>query len=1104
MKVNLFYTGLEKNYKLKDNKKNTNDINKTNTNIKYNKSINIDYVSFGGRKNKKIVQKLIVTPLVKGISKLAKINNLGKKNAAVYNQFMSNQLRNSNVQKTSEITIDGLIFCKKDENSPVYYHENSDFSKEIENPELYENGYIKSASKYTLCIADKPQGLSYSTYKNVKFDENGEIINYGMLTKKYENDRVTKDNVKDNLIEKCIYNMALDKDNKTKNYKVLVKQYNNRSDKLQKKLYQDCLINDEKQTKDYAKIVESYEGRNDKLSKKTFFNGKIDNTKKIEKYSEIVKDFGKGRDDKLRRQTFSGGEIDNTKKIEINSGLINEYDEGRDDKLRRQTFSGGEINNKDQSNKYNEVIEEYEARNDKLIKKIFSNIEIDNTKKKYDRLINEYEGRNDKLIKKIFSNAEIDNIKKTETFIKAVDEYDADRDDKLSKRKFFNGKIDNAKKIEKYSKVVKKYNKGRNDKLKKQTFSTEMIDNKNNIDRYVNLLNEYDADRDDKLKTQTFSNRTIDIKNNIDKYANLLNEYGKGRNDKLKTQTFSNGTIYNKNKIETYKETVKNYDADRDDKLKTQIFSNVTIDRENKIETYSEQVSEYDKGRNDKLRKKTFFNGKIDNAKKIDTYTEAIEEYDSKSKTDIKQQKYYDFTVDWGNKIDKFSKKIQIFYENDQKLKQLTFEQGKINYINKIRRYKKIVDDYADGRNDQIKQIIKKGCILNYQDHTAHCNLMKIIFENEKNGLKSKTYKNLETINNNIIDKSEKFTMFYENNDLNSELIESKIYTDLTRISDKQYKCKSLTINYYSGREDLLKTVEYQNVILDNNYNVISSDSNTKEYYSDNSKKLDSIDIKSNTGDIEFTDNSNSISKLDNENYKDYENDDNVLEQETNDNNCYLNENELFSIDIALNGDFELVGITGDNTLQDLGSKQLFYKQDFNSKDFHERFYAKENVVKILYDTLLNNDNLDPTIKKYMQKYNSSKDYEKHFTGAFLTRMKDIHPDYSLNNCAQILTDILNDGILLKSKTGYYNAPYDIYSQKYEIMIPCYVDKEKETITLKTMLNFKDNDTKMKRYVLPVDSQTTEFMSLEDIHNMLISQNMDNNYITLKKFLSNV
>ena len=1008
MKVNLFYTGLEKNYKLKDNKKTTNDINKTNTNIKYNKSINADSVSFGGRKNKKnkkIVQKLIVTPLAKGISKLAKINNLVKKNAAIYNESMSNQIRNSNAQKTSEITIDGLIFCKKDENAPVYYHENSDFSKEIENPELYENGYLKSASKYTLCIADKPQGLSYSTYKDVQFDENGEIINYGTLKKQYGDDRVTKDNVKDNLIEKYIYNMALNKDNKTKNYKLLVKQYNNRSDKLQKKLYQGCLINDEKQTKDYAKIVESYEGRDDKLSKSTFSNGKINNKNKLETYRGVVKDYDKGRNDKLSKITYSDVEIDNTKKIETYRGVVKDYGKGRDDKLSKITYSGG--------------------------------------------------------IR--------DNTKKIEIYSEMVNEYDEGRDDKLRTQTFSDVKIDNIKKINKYNEVIEEY-KGRDDKLKKRILHDERIDNKSQIETYSEVIKEYDEDRDDKLKTQIFSTVELNKVTKREKHVSHINEYYNSRDDKLSKITCSGGEI----------------------------------DKEHNIETYSEQVNEYDEGRNDKLRKKIFSGVEINKAKKIDTYTEAIEEYDSESKTNIKQQKCYDFTVDWGNKIDKFSKKIQIFYENDQKLKQLTFEQGKINYINKIRKYKKIVEDYADGRNDQIKQRIKNGCILNYQDHTAHCDLMKIIFENEKNGLKSKTYKNLETINNNIIDKSEKFTMFYENNDLNSELIESKIYTDLTRISDKQYKCKSLTINYYSGREDLLKTVEYQNVILDNNYNVINSNSNTKEYYSNNSKKLDSIDIKSNTGDIEFTDNSNSISKLDNENYEDYENDDNVLEQETNDNNCYLNENELFSIDIALNGDFELVGITGDNTLQDLGSKQLFYKQDFNSKDFHERFYAAENVVKILYDTLLNNDNLDPTIKKYMQKYNSSKDYEKHFAGAFLTRMKDIHPDYSLNNCAQILTDILNDGILLKSKTGYYNAPYDIYSQKYEIMIPCYVDKEKETITLKTMLNFKDNDTKMKRYVLPVDSQTTEFMSLEDIHNMLISQNMDNNYITLKKFLSNV
>ena len=1012
MKVNLFYTGLEKNYKLKDNKKTTNDINKTNTNIKYNKSINADSVSFGGRKNKKnkkIVQKLIVTPLAKGISKLAKINNLVKKNAAIYNESMLNQIRNSNAQKTSEITIDGLIFCKKDENAPVYYHENSDFSKEIENPELYENGYLKSASKYTLCIADKPQGLSYSTYKDVQFDENGEIINYGTLKKQYGDDRVTKDNVKDNLIEKYIYNMALNKDNKTKNYKLLVKQYNNRSDKLQKKLYQGCLINDEKQTKDYAKIVESYEGRDDKLSKSTFSNGKINNKNKLETYRGVVKDYDKGRNDKLSKITYSDVEIDNTKKIETYRGVVKDYGKGRDDKLSKITYSGG--------------------------------------------------------IR--------DNTKKIEIYSEMVNEYDEGRDDKLRTQTFSDVKIDNTKKINKYNEVIEEY-KGRDDKLKKRILHDERIDNKSQIETYSEVIKEYDEDRDDKLKTQIFSTVELNKVTKREKHVSHINEYYNSRDDKLSKITCSGGEI----------------------------------DKEHNIETYSEQVNEYDEGRNDKLRKKIFSGVEINKAKKIDTYTEAIEEYDSESKTNIKQQKCYDFTVDWGNKIDKFSKKIQIFYENDQKLKQLTFEQGKINYINKIRKYKKIVEDYADGRNDQIKQIIKNGCILNYQDHTAHCNLMKIIFENEKNGLKSKTYKNLETINNNIIDKSEKFTMFYENNDLNSELIESKIYTDLTRVSDKQYKCKSLTINYYSGREDLLKTVEYQNVILDNNYNIINSNSKTKEYYSDNSKKLDSIDIKSNTGDIEFTDNSNSISKLDNENYEDYENDDNVLEQETNDNNCYLNENELFSIDIALNGDFELVGITGDNTLQDLGSKQLFYKQDLNSKDFHERFYAKENVVKLLYDTLLNNDNLDPTIKKYMKKYMEKNDTNaessKHFVGAFLTRMKDIHPYYSLNNCAQILTDILNDGILLKSKTGYYNAPYDIYSQKYEIMIPCYIDKEKETITLKTMLNFKDNDTKMKRYVLPVDSQTTEFMSLEDIHNMLISQNMDNNYITLKKFLSNV
>ena len=149
--------------------------------------------------------------------------------------------------------------------------------------------------------------------------------------------------------------------------------------------------------------------------------------------------------------------------------------------------------------------------------------------------------------------------------------------------------------------------------------------------------------------------------------------------------------------------------------------------------------------------------------------------------------------------------------------------------------------------------------------------------------------------------------------------------------------------------------------------------------------------------------------------------------------------------------------------MTELDSKKLFSRVD-NNDVTHERYTADSSVVNAFYKGLINDEELNVNVKKYI-KFNPKAEGDKHFVGAFLARLKDRNPYLKLSEAIEKLVNILNNGVLVHSLTKGHNAKLDIYSIEHQIMIPFIMDEENQCIHLKTMLEFKDEDARKSRYI---------------------------------------
>lgn len=207
-----------------------------------------------------------------------------------------------------------------------------------------------------------------------------------------------------------------------------------------------------------------------------------------------------------------------------------------------------------------------------------------------------------------------------------------------------------------------------------------------------------------------------------------------------------------------------------------------------------------------------------------------------------------------------------------------------------------------------------------------------------------------------------------------------------------------------------------------------------------------------------------------------------------------------FQEDVKLNGEFNLVGITLENTLADLDHKKVFSTPD--SHDGHERFLANNEVVNIFFSNLMKGEVLDENIKKcinFDQKEIS--ETQQHFVGSVLARLKTRNPNMTLNETIKIVAGILNNGVLVHSLTKNCNAKLDIYSPEYQLMIPFELDSEKQTIQLKTILDFENKNLRQNRFVKnPRNQSLSGYGNLDKFHEDLVARNIET--ATLQNTLS--
>ena len=193
--------------------------------------------------------------------------------------------------------------------------------------------------------------------------------------------------------------------------------------------------------------------------------------------------------------------------------------------------------------------------------------------------------------------------------------------------------------------------------------------------------------------------------------------------------------------------------------------------------------------------------------------------------------------------------------------------------------------------------------------------------------------------------------------------------------------------------------------------------------------------------------------------------------------------------DIEINGEFQLVGLTLDNTLKDLDSKKVFSKCD-KYDDNHERYFANKEVVSMFFENLLTDEALDESLKKYI-KFNKKEisEAQQHFIGSVLSRLRLRDPNLKLKEAIRIIAETLNEGVLVHSSTKNYNAKLDIYSPKHCLMIPFEIDDKNQTINLKTLLDFQDENARKTRYISnPRIQKLNSHNRLNTFHNNVINK----------------
>lgn len=207
-----------------------------------------------------------------------------------------------------------------------------------------------------------------------------------------------------------------------------------------------------------------------------------------------------------------------------------------------------------------------------------------------------------------------------------------------------------------------------------------------------------------------------------------------------------------------------------------------------------------------------------------------------------------------------------------------------------------------------------------------------------------------------------------------------------------------------------------------------------------------------------------------------------------------------FQEDVKLNGEFNLVGITLENTLADLDHKKVFSTPD--SHDGHERFLANNEVVNIFFSNLMKGEVLDENIKNYINfDQKEISETQQHFVGSVLARLKTRNPNMTLNETIKIVAEILNNGVLVHSLTKNCNAKLDIYSPEYQLMIPFELDSDNQTIQLKTILDFENKNLRQNRFVKnPRNQSLSGYGNLDKFHEDLVARNIET--ATLQNTLS--
>ena len=207
-----------------------------------------------------------------------------------------------------------------------------------------------------------------------------------------------------------------------------------------------------------------------------------------------------------------------------------------------------------------------------------------------------------------------------------------------------------------------------------------------------------------------------------------------------------------------------------------------------------------------------------------------------------------------------------------------------------------------------------------------------------------------------------------------------------------------------------------------------------------------------------------------------------------------------FQEDVKLNGEFNLVGITLENTLADLDHKKVFSTPD--SHDGHERFLANNEVVNIFFSNLMKGEVLDENIKNYINfDQKEISETQQHFVGSVLARLKTRNPNMTLNETIKIVAEILNNGVLVHSLTKNCNAKLDIYSPEYQLMIPFELGSDNQTIQLKTILDFENKNLRQNRFVKnPRNQSLSGYGNLDKFHEDLVARNIET--ATLQNTLS--